>query len=255
MLHGSLREGLVQWQVAVMNGVTHGGSGDFGSNDGKDFIGRVFVHPFQETRIEALQGFGIGLAAAYGRQTGALSSYRSSGQQTFFAYRAGVIADGPRHRFSPQGYWYWGPFGLLWEFTRSNQEIRQSAAGVTRRNTARPRHDTWQVAASYVLTGEASSFKGVIPRSPFRPGQGWGALEIAAGASGLEVDDEVFPLFANPNTAAEKASSWAVGVNWYLNRWLTISTNYERTRFTSDGTGDLGIDAEGVLLTRFQINY
>src|SRR5262245_36400884 len=54
-LWGDLREGFATWQFAVMNGVLDGGSADANVNDGVDLVGRVFVHPFQQTSIELLQ--------------------------------------------------------------------------------------------------------------------------------------------------------------------------------------------------------
>ena len=102
----------------------------------------------------------------------------------------------------------------------------------------------WQVAASYVLTGESASFRGVTPRNPLEPGAGtWGAFEVAARFHRLEVDDDVFSAgFASPN--------------WYLNPFAKLVVNYEHTEF-EDGGAVLGADRpdESLLLTRFQLSY
>jgi phosphate-selective porin OprO/OprP len=123
-LGGELWLGAFTYSVGIFNGTFDGGSADFDLNDDKDFAGRVFVHPFRNTAITALQGLGVGIAGTYGREDGSLSStdvprFRTSGRQTFFRYAADnpataagtVIADGNRYRWSPQAYYYYGPFG------------------------------------------------------------------------------------------------------------------------------------------------
>ncbi len=104
------------------------------------------------------------------------------GQLTFFSYRSGVTFDGTRQRLSPQGYFYVGPFGLLAEYVRLEHEAaRRTACLVQVRNEA------WQVAASFVLTGEKAAFTAVTPAKPFDPAKGqWGAFELAARVHQLE---------------------------------------------------------------------
>ena len=117
----------------------------------------------------------------------------------------------------------------------------------------------WQIAASYVLTGENASFKGVIPRSDFSLGEGgWGAFEVAARYGQLRIDDDVFPFYADPAVAVRGLDQWTVGGSWYLNRWLRVMVNYEVDTFNGGAT-PVGTDAdrhnERVFLTRLQISY
>ena len=63
------------------------------------------------------------------------------------------IADGQAIRFSPQAYYSYGSFGLLTEYITSSQEVALGTDSDKLTNTG------WQVAASYVLTGEAASYK------------------------------------------------------------------------------------------------
>lgn len=252
MLHGEWREGLLSYQIAAMNGVTDGASGDNDTNDGKDLVVRVFGHPFQEVAFEPLQGLGIGLAASFGEQENATARYRTAGRATFFRYGTNVLENGNRVRFSPQAYWYWGPFGLLAEWVRSSPQLRLPDG-----SEIEPDIDAWQIAASYVLTGEDSSFRGVTPSSPFRgaEGGGWGAWQIAARYGELRIDDEVFDRgFASRATAAERARAWTLGVNWYLNPFVKISLNYDQTHF-EDGASDGDRPTEGTITSRFQVAF
>jgi phosphate-selective porin OprO/OprP len=261
-IQGDLGGGLFSYAVGVFNGVADGGSGDFDSADeDKDFAGRIFAHPFKNTSIDALNGLGIGVAGTYGNQEGALRTFSSPGQQRFFTYRTGagtntatanVVADGIHWRLAPQFYYYWGPFGLFGEYTTSDQEVRrddESSTFTTFRNTA------WQLAASCFLTGEKNSWKAVVPRKPFNPAKGgWGAWELAGRVGELDVDNGVFPLFANPASSASKAFSWAIGLNWYLNRGVKFNLDYENTRFKG-GTSQFLNDGESVIFTRAQVSW
>ena len=240
----------LNYQVGAFNGVADGGSADIESaDDEKDVVARLFAHPFRKTEIEPLKELGIGIAGTYGNQEGALRSFVSPGQQRIFAYSATSVADGDHWRVAPQGYWYWGPFGLFGEYIVSNQEVVNGAAAEQLEHTA------WQVAASYVLTGEKNSWRGITPKRPFslRDG-GWGAFEIAARYQHIEFDDATFPTFASATGNAREANSWGVGLNWHLNRNFKLQVNYENTDFKG-GTSELLRDGEQIVFTRAQVSF
>ncbi len=244
-VQGDLFQGTLNYQAGLFNGVADGGSGDIESaDDEKEFAGRLFAHPFKLTSIEALRGLGIGIAGTAGNQEGALRTFTTPGQQRFFGYRTGagssaatanVVADGEHWRLAPQAYYYWGPFGVFGEYVLSEQQVRRDDGAAT---FGTLRHTAWQVAASYILTGEDNSFKALAPRKPLNPGDGgWGAWELTSRVGSLDVDGDAFPRFANPLTAATGALSWGVGVNWHLNRNLKLSLNYEQTEFDLSNAG------------------
>ena len=228
-LHGELGGGAFSYSLAGLNGVNDGRSsddiGDIDNNVDKDFAGRIFAHPFLNMSIVPLQGLGFGFAASYVDAGGSpdgpnLPNYRTSGQQRFFAYRGTTFSNGERLRLSPQGYYYYGPFGLLWEYVNVAQDVARDIDGVTRSDDLS--HDAWQIAASYVLTGEESTYKGVKPNRPFSFQSGtFGAFELKARYSELSLDEDTFAggddSFADPTSAAQQARAFAVGLNWYLN--------------------------------------
>jgi phosphate-selective porin OprO/OprP len=260
-LRGDLWGGVVQYQAGVFNGVVDGVNGGIDNGDSKDFDGRIFLEPFKKTKIEPLQGLGFGVAGTIGNQDGSFAapnvpSFRTPGQNVFFRYLTGaaltntVVANGQRIRVSPQGYYYWGPVGLLGEYVVSEQEVHNGAASDHLRNTA------WQVAGSVVLTGERASFKGVTPRKPFDlKNGGWGALELAGRYSVLRVDPDAFPTFASPTTSAQEARAWAAGLNWYLNRNVKLVLDYEETHFDGGAAGGKDRDTERVVFTRAQVSF
>ncbi|HEY8152944.1 MAG TPA: porin [Myxococcota bacterium] len=263
-----LREGMFSYAIGAFNGARDSGNADLNdidTNDAKDVAARVFTQPFLETNWEALRGFGIGMGFSYGNENNqAAPSFRLAYDSgNFFAYRGAttgvgalpaVQADGAHLRLAPQGTWYWGPFGLLWEYTLSRQRLERGAG-----NRVTAANQSWQVAASYVLTGENATFKGVVPRADFAiDGSGWGAFELAARYGQLRIDHDVFPFYADPAVAARGLDQWTIGANWYLNRWLRIVLNFENNTFNG-GAAPVGTDAdrhsERVFLTRVQVNY
>lgn len=261
-VQGDVWEGFFSYALGVFNGVLDGGSGDVDTNDGKDIAARVFFHPFIKTDIEALKGLGVGVGGNYGKQRGTaastnLPSYRTSGQQIFFRYLTDaatpantVIADGANFRISPQLYYYWGPLGVLGEYVQTRQSVG-NAAGEDSLT-----HRAWQIATSYVLTGDKASFKGVKPKKPFSLKDGtWGAVELTARYNELDIDDDTFPTYANINASATRARAFAGGVNWYLNDNIKLVGNYEQTLFRAGGAAGTNRRTEKSIQTRLQVSF
>jgi phosphate-selective porin OprO/OprP len=259
MVHGELLEQQIAYSFGAFNGVDDGASGEGDSRDAKDLLGRIFVQPFRASGIAPLAGLGLGIAASSGKQSGsaALPGFRSSGSRdTFFRYiddGAGALADtradGRRTRISPQASWYWGPLGVQGEYVRSSQELSRGA------DSAQLAHRAWQVQLAWVLTGEAASYRGISPKRPFSPGKGGlGAIEWVARFSRLNVDNDAFPLFADPAASARRAAAWAVGLNWYWNPNVNWMISYEQTTFENGG-GAADLERERAVLTRLQLQF
>lgn len=168
-----------------------------------------------------------------------------------------VVADGDRTRFSPQAYYYWGPFGLMGEYLWTQEGVRRADADGNA-TSADFINRAWFAQGSWVLTGEEASFKGVTPINPFDPRKGrWGAFEVALRGGQIRVDENAFDLgFASEGTSTREAIGYALGLNWYFNRNFKFQVNWERTEFDEEVTfGKFARDHEDVLLTRFQIAY
>jgi phosphate-selective porin OprO/OprP len=276
-LHGDVFSGIASYVVGIFNGIgdaRNSSNADF--EDNKAVEGRLFFMPFKTTDLGPLKGLGFGVAGSYelmqGTNTtglpsttgGTLPGFATDGQQQFFAYNpasnAVVVADGEHWRLSPQGYYYWRQFGLQGEYVISNQKVERTVTAPI--SSAHLENTAWQVAGSWVLTGEDASYNGITPRRPFNPrGGDWGAWELVLRYAQLDVDRDAFPLFSNPNTSANSAHAWSVGLNWWLNKNIKVMTSFSHTTF--DGGGGAGSSApasvtrqdENVLFTRLQLGF
>ena len=240
----------VGYQLGVFNPVPDNSLSDTSPSSSRDYTARIFATPFQPNE-NFLSSFGFGFAAQGGSMDGvALPAYKTVGQNTFFTFASGVISAGHRTTIAPQAFYYLGPFGLLVEDTVTEEGFQKANA---RRDVA---FRSWQVEASYILTGEKKSYGNPVPRHPFSPFEhGWGAWELAARTGDFKVDQGLFAAgFASLSTSPSFAREWVAGVNWYLNRILRISVDYGHTNFLGGAVnGDRA--AERVILARFQINF
>jgi phosphate-selective porin OprO/OprP len=279
-LGGELGGGLFSYNISYTNGVVDGGGTESnaspdGESDAKgDFSARVFFQPFLNSDRFALRGLGFGLGATYVDSTGSttttlLPSYRTPGQATFFSYRGttaasgttpavnGTYADGERLRLAPQFYYYYNSLGVLGEYTQVSQDVSRSVGGVTRSDNLD--HKAWQLQFSWLLTGEEQTFRSPTVARPFRLNNtGWGAWEVVARVQELSIDEAAFAggaaSFANPATAAQKAKSAGIGLNWYLNQNVKWALNYDQTRFDGGApTGDR--PDEKAFFTRVALSY
>ena len=249
---GDLSAGLVSYAAGVMNGVSDGSSADIDTNDGKDLAGRVAVRPFVKDAANPLRGLTLAVAGARGRQSGALAlpTYRTALlQQPYFSY-LGSVADGVRTRYSPQLAYYYKRFGGLLEYVHSDVPVRKGAV------LEDIGHDSWQIAGSWVLTGEAATdaAAGIRPRANFDFGAGHlGAFQVAARYHVLKVDERALTLnLATPGSSA-RAEAWTIGLNWYLTPNFKYVAGFERRVF--DGDPDGARKPENAIVFRTQVNF
>lgn len=272
-LWGDIDGGVLSYAAGIFNGVGDARNSNNSAFENEvEFVGRLFAQPFKNTDIMALQGLGFGIAGTSQNGTsavtdlpnttgGTLSGYATDGQQQFFAYNpavGAVISSGEHWRLSPQGYYYYGPLSLLGEYAISDQGVRNTVTGAQAylHNTA------WEISGGWVLTGENASFNGVIPLHPFDPRTGkWGALQVVARYAELDIDNNAFPVFANPATSASAAQAWSAGLNWFLNKNIRLNASYSHTTFTGGGgtaataPSTVTRQSENVFFTRIQLAF
>jgi phosphate-selective porin OprO/OprP len=253
-LSGDIVKRRVSYAVGVFNGVPDNSLSDASVSDHRDYSARIFLTPFLPDARNPLNGLGVGLGASSGNVDGlALPAYKSFGQNSFFTFAFGVTSAGHRTRLAPQAYYYLGPFGILTEYTLSEEGFQK---GAVRRDIALR---SWQVQASYLLTGEKKGYGTLVPNKAFDPQKhGWGAVELALRVGDFSVEQGIYNYgFATATASPRRAHEWVGGVSWYLNRMLRVSLDYGNTNFGGGATAAAGGNrpSERVFLNRFQINF
>lgn len=252
------------YELGVFNGLRDNQTpqnADTERDNNKEFAGRFFMHPFLHSG-GVLEGIGLGLAGTWGQpKENPLFSLVSPGQSPIVNYTGTstqsivgtslattstiVTSSGESYRIYPQMYWYWGPFGVLAEYLISSQQLH----GVQTQ-----RIGTTIVSGPNTNVRQDNQFAGV-----------WGALQMAFRWSELDIGDATLKSYrglgtttfflADPKTSVSHASSWALGLNWYLNDYFKVMANYEQTDITG-GASRLGRvvdrETERVFITRFQ---
>ena len=259
---GEVLGGKLNYTVGVFGGVADAASTtntDFDNE--KDVVGRLWASPFKDTAGSPLQGLSFGISASLGREktaSGRTAGYKTDGQQTFFSYATTTIADGQSWRYSPQFDYRSGSFGLLGEYVVSTVNVRPSVTG----KKAELQNKAFQLAAGYVLTGEDSSYAGVVPKTNFDFANGtWGAFEVAARYANLKIDDAAFPLYASAASNADQATSYGLGLNWYLSKSVRLTFDLYQTKFDlAPGSPITSTNAvlrqdEKSFITRFQLSF
>jgi phosphate-selective porin OprO/OprP len=259
---GDLADGRVNYTVGIFNGVADGASTNNADFDNeKDIVARVVTTPFKNDAGSPLQGLTLGLAGSFGREktaSGRSGGYRTDGQQTFFSYAATTVSDGQSWRLTPQLDYRKGSLGVIGEYILSTVNVRPSATGPK----AELKNKGWQLAAGYVLTGEDSSYAGVVPRNNFDFANGtWGAFEVVGRYANLKIDDAAFPLYASAASNANEASSFGLGLNWYLSKAVLFKLDYYQTNFDFAAGAPLISTSpalrqdEKTFISRFQIAF
>ena len=132
----------------------------------------------------------------------------------------------------------YGPFSLQGEYIQAWVESRRG-----------PDPAFWgtSVQAGYVLTGEHRSynlknaaFAEIKPRRPYGNDGGWGAWEVAARYSHLDLN--------NANIKGGELRDLTFGLNWYLNNNMRIMWNYVRADLVRGGDAN-------IYQMRFQIAF
>lgn len=122
----------------------------------------------------------------------------------------------------------WGPASLQGEYDWVNVARDHGSDDLA--------FSTWYAQLAYTLTGEVRPYKvgrgvfdGVKPAHPLGS-QGWGAFELAARVSQLDLNDG--------SVAGGLQRDLTLGGSWYLNRYMRVSANYVKVLKLDGGSFD-----------------
>ncbi len=130
------------------------------------------------------------------------------------------------------------------------------------RRTAVPNPDFsgWYAALTYSLTGEqhqydptTASFRGLRPAKPLGREGGYGAWEVAARYSSIDLDFNPLNPAAAGGIVGGKQDVWTLGVNWYVNNAIRFSLDYDNIQVNHINAPATDISANAIAL-RSQIS-
>lgn len=214
MLSNAVFDERMTWAAGVFRDATDFGEPDTGDEGGRySLTSRIAGLPWHASEKELLHvGFGYSHRAPLNNET----RFRAR-PEAHLAPRlmdTGTIVTEAIDLFGPEAALVYGPFSLQSEFIDAVIESRPGD---------NPNFMGYYVFASYFLTGEhreydpeSGEFDRVKPLENFRgPSGGWGAWELAARYSRLDLSDG--------NINGGDLQDITIGVNWYLNpnfRWM-----------------------------------
>ncbi len=280
MIHGEgLECGRFDYAVALSNGDPNDSTLD--DNNDKDVNARIVLRPFADGDSDLLRGWRIGISGSIGVENDTVSTTSSTpptittpATVDWFAFNASgttssVVANGVRHRISPELVYFYQSLGFAAQYYRQDQKLQSVVSGVSGPIVELPM-ESYYVMATYLLTGEqrtgySQQIDPLRPFDPCAPLASPGAWELVFRVERMEVGHQAFTgkhplasLTGAGNQSTDAATEETTGVNWYLTKWTRAQLNWEHANFASPvklGNVAKAFSEEDTLYTRFQVIF
>src|SRR5262245_22697711 len=223
MVHGRVAGGLLNYQLAVMNG---SGQNTADNNSSKDLVARFVLAPFVAQKDFILSGLNFGGAVTYGHEPRSNSIFGTS--PTSFVFFRPVTVRGDRMRVGGHMAWFSGPYSVTGEYIYTSEE--REGLGKNGADLSDFVTQGGYIGGTWLLSGEDKIFNKpnrplLIFLDPTGKMAGWGSWELAARYESFRLDNEggtgkPGALKSNTLEAAR------LGLNWYLNPWTRVSVEY-----------------------------
>ena len=193
--------------------------------------GRIVVKPFSKWSLfHAVRSIETGVAFTDGVLPEGLFDLQG---QTIpgDAFVQKEWVNGTRQRLGWQLQWRPGPLGVQAEAMRSRDT--RTGQGIDNEDLPALVYKAWYVSGTYLLTGE-HKHDTIDVRHPFLQRGGLGAVEIGARVEALTAGGgppSINRVLFGPRSPYVFPSAdriWTTGVNWYWNRFLTLTLNINR---------------------------
>lgn len=222
MFHGDLGGGVFQYYAGAFNGL-----GELRTNTSStpESYLRLRFTPFRSRGPAVMKNFSLGGAVSQGRNedVGSFRGHTASRSITFFDR---VAVNGKVQRSNGEFWWNHRNFSLRGEYVQTNQHRQNLGAGgisLPGVNSPGVIGKGYLVQATYLLTGEKKTARGITPNSAFLGSKGGlGAWELAFRYENLQMHDAF-----NPN----RHEAYTFGLNWWLTKFVRYQSNFILERF------------------------
>jgi len=240
-LHGDIDGGVLQYWAGAFNG--RGGVTANVVNE-PEFVGRLRLYPFRKSKNDLIKNLAFGGSISHSRSRGlsgdvSFSAAIPNGTYTFFPQ---LPINGPIERYEGEFTYITGPFAVRGEYVQEQAQRygtgAEQAGGLGFQTLPGIGAKGWNIAATYLLTGEKRPENGTPrvkhplfgPDTPGGKGRGLGAFELAARYSGIQANapPASFLNFYTPGFVPGydyHTDEVSFGINWYLNYWIKYQFN------------------------------
>lgn len=228
LLQGKPFGGILNYQLALINGAQDGSSSVGDINDDKDITGRILLSPFAHDKKCLFNSFTAGIGGSYGtHDKETLSAFRTSGRTKVFNYKSSCLSDGRSYRIAPQLQWFSGRYSFIGEYIQSTFRIVD-----TNGLKAELTNQAWNITTGFIILNGTRTGKGFKVDKPLNISKmQFGGLEVVARVQGIDIDDASFPAFASPVSSVSRILTFEGGLNWLLNDNARLHLAYGSSRF------------------------
>jgi phosphate-selective porin OprO/OprP len=236
MLHGTFREGAVEYAVSAQTGRGLLSTSEAGT---PEVFGRLRLRPFPGWA----EGFALGGAYGQGRSEDA-TSFRGRTASRSVTFFSPVPVRGQATRANGEFEWLHGRFALRGEFVQTLQ--RRDGLGAGGQDLPAVVAKGFSVDTAFVFGGDQQANGAIVPHTVFLEG-GLGALQLAFRYENLQLDDR-----SDPN----RSGAYTLGFNWWLSRFVRHQSNFVHERFQHPArTGALNGRSAFTYLGRMQLVF
>ncbi len=231
--------------------------GDSTTEGGYSFTGRITGTPYYKDNGRKLIHTGFSFSHQNAFEDGVRFRQRPEMHMADRFVDTGRFAADHFNIFNPEVAVVYGPFTFQSEYTFANigadDFSETDDLGVVTFNDVgdNPEFSSWYVSGSYFITGENRPYKSksgafgrVKPFQNFDWNGGWGAIELTARYSELDLNDE--------DVNGGRLADTTLGVNWYLNPNTRIMANYVHADSDLQEADNLNAD---LFAMRFQVDF
>ena len=269
VIHGDISGGVVQYWGGIFNG--HGYATASNTTSVPETVGRIRIYPWRNHKDSFFRSFAFGGSMAYSFARGLSREQTPSttDPDASFTFFPQFRINGNVWRSEGEFTFIHGPTAIRGEYVQA--EFDRTGVGTLQfgglGNADLPtvRMKAWNIAATYLLTGERRPENGTPrvrhplfgPETPGQSGHGWGAFELAFRYSGIQGNEpgcSSFPpplppgappcTFSVPNTLTpelvptfdQHTDQFTAGLNWYMNYWVRVQSNVNIDRLKQPST-------------------